>query len=115
VVLDRRLDPQEHKFWVWSFDKRPEEELYFLPEDPGCIHNLAGDEMFATLKGQLKEQLFKALEQQNDPRMSGNGDIFDQYKYADTKHQNFYEKYMRGEDLEAGWVNASDFRTVKAQ
>ena len=35
--------------------------------------------------------------------------VFDEYLYADEKHQGFYEKYQAGESLNAGWVNESDF------
>ena len=41
--------------------------------------------------------------------MFGNGHIFDEYEYAGDNSRNFYERYMNGEDINAGWVNESDF------
>lgn len=43
--------------------------------------------------------------------MFGRGFLFDRYVYADEKTRNFYERFMRGEKPQAGWVNRSDFET----
>jgi hypothetical protein len=53
--------------------------------------------------------LFEQLKAEDDPRMFGKGHIFDQYEYAGGNSRNFYERYMKGEDIKAGWVNQSDF------
>ncbi|MPY89107.1 MAG: sulfatase-like hydrolase/transferase [Luteitalea sp.] len=108
-VLKTRADPGRKHFWELSFDKRPQEELYVLEADPDCVKNLADDPAHHELREQLKSQLFRELEAQDDPRMFGNGKIFDQYPYADEKFRNFYERYTKGEKLQPGWVNASDF------
>ncbi len=107
-IKARKIRGQE-KFWKWSFDKRPEEELYHIEKDPDCVENLADKPELHQLKQQLREQLFSELKQQGDPRMFGKGYLFDEYPYADEKHRNFYERYMKGEKLKAGWVNSSDF------
>jgi hypothetical protein len=62
----------------------------------------------------LKKELFAALKKQGDPRMSGNGDVFDHYPYADTTDRNFYERWKSGEKLKTGWVSPSDFDPGKA-
>jgi hypothetical protein len=49
------------------------------------------------------------LKAQDDPRMFGKGHRFDEYPYAQDQVRGFYERYMRGEKLKAGWVNRSDF------
>jgi hypothetical protein len=54
----------------------------------------------------------RELRAQNDPRQLGRGEIFDRYVYADETTRGFYERFMRGEKLNAGWVNASDFEKV---
>ena len=108
-VLNSRKNPDSKIFWQQNFGKRPQEELYHIKDDPDCVQNLAESAEFAELKAQLKDQLFAKLKEQGDPRMFGNGHIFDDYLYADEKHRNFYEKYKRGENLKAGWVNESDF------
>jgi hypothetical protein len=41
--------------------------------------------------------------------MFGRGNLFDEYPYADTTGRGFYERFMAGETLRAGWVEPSDF------
>jgi hypothetical protein len=55
----------------------------------------------------MQRQLFAELEQQKDPRMAGQGKIFDRYPYAGTA--DFYNRYVKGEKLPAGWVEQTDF------
>ena len=68
--------------------------------------------MYLQAKQQLSEKLALELTRQKDPRISGEGDIFDTYPYAGKQHRGFYERYMSGENLNAGWVNASDFEKM---
>jgi arylsulfatase A-like enzyme len=109
VLLDRRTNPNTFDFWKWSFGKRPAEELYKIDEDPECRNNLADAKDFETVKNSLKSQMVDELTAQADPRMLGNGHIFDEYVYAGEDVRGFYERYMRGEDIQAGWVNKTDF------
>lgn len=83
--------------------------MYNVAEDPLCIHNLATDAKYSATKHALKEQAFRELREQDDPRMFGRGEIFDEYPYADPGGRNFYERFTRGEKMRAGWVNPSDF------
>jgi N-sulfoglucosamine sulfohydrolase len=39
--------------------------------------------------------------------MFGNGRIFDEYQ--PTSGDGFYETFLRGEKVNAGWVNPTDF------
>ena len=64
-----------------------------------CFPKLAG----------LREQLFSELKAQGDPRMLGRGAVFEQYPYANEGQRNFYERFMRGEKLNASWVERTDF------
>jgi hypothetical protein len=41
--------------------------------------------------------------------MFGKGEIFEQFPYANDKVRGFYERFMKGEPVRAGWVNPSDF------
>lgn len=68
------------RFWQMSFGKRPPVELFDLAKDPDCINNLADDEAYAAKATALREKLFAELKKQNDPRVLGKGDIFDNYK-----------------------------------
>jgi uncharacterized sulfatase len=62
-----------------GYEKRPSEELYQILKDPGCTQNLAGDPAYQAVKEKIKQTLEKELKAQGDPRMTGNGDIFDSY------------------------------------
>ncbi|MGH9340180.1 MAG: sulfatase-like hydrolase/transferase [Acidobacteriota bacterium] len=109
AILETRTDPNQKHFWQSSFGKRPQEELYDLRKDPDCLINLAGEAGYGALKQQLKHQLFGELKAQKDPRMFGNGHVFENYPYSDEKFRHFYERFMSGEELKPGWVNPSDF------
>jgi arylsulfatase A-like enzyme len=108
-VLKSRTIAGQEQFWKLCFGKRPQEELYDTKNDQDCLKNLADDPAFASAKARLRQQLFAELEGQDDPRMFGRGSEFDQYPYADEKGRGFYERYMKGEKVPAGWVNKSDF------
>lgn len=108
-VLNSRKNPDTTIYWEQNFGKRPQEELYNVKDDPDCVNNLADIQEFADVKSQLKTQLFAELKKEGDPRMFGNGHVFDEYLYADEKQRRFYEQYTSGIKLKAGWVNDSDF------
>lgn len=108
-VLQARRDGREKRHWQLAFGKRPAEELYDVAKDPDCVTNLANDPRYRQQKADLKAQMERELKAQNDPRMFGKGYIFDQYEYANAEQRNFYERFMRGEKMKAGWVNESDF------
>jgi hypothetical protein len=108
-VLKCRTSPSQKVFWQLCFGKRPQEELFNVTADPACVNNLVDRPEHQASKAALKQQLFEELKAQEDPRMVGQGHIFEQYPYADPKLRGFYERYMSGEKLKAGWVNESDF------
>ena len=93
-ILNLRREGADTSYWHACMGFRPEIELYYLPDDPMCVINLADSEkkraeaMDATLVSRLKAQ--------GDPRMEGNGDIFDSYPFFQPKFQDFYERYLRG-------------------
>ena len=101
------------EFWDLNFGKRIEEEFYNIVTDPDCINNLAGNAGLSSLKQKLREQLEIELKEQADPRILGNGDIFDNYPYAQKNTSDFYNRYMKGEltSDNAGWVNSTDFES----
>ena len=73
------------RFWRMSFGKRPQVELFDLAKDPDCIHNLANDEAYQTKATALRGKLFDELKKQGDPRVLGNGDVFDNYNSPRNK------------------------------
>jgi hypothetical protein len=86
---------------------RPGEEFYDLRTDRDGVRNLAGDPGRAGQMAALRQRMETKLKEQQDPRMDGRGYVFDQY--PPTSGDGFYEKFMRGEKVQAGWVNPTDF------
>jgi N-sulfoglucosamine sulfohydrolase len=108
-ILQARREGRDPRFWNLAFGKRVEEELYDLKHDPDCLRNLENDPKYRVRKEQLRELMERELRAQGDPRQFGRGEIFDRYVYADETTRNFYERFMRGEKVKAGWVNETDF------
>jgi len=116
-ILDMNREGSNHWYWQLSFGKRTEEELYNLSVDKDCIINLANNPIYDAQKKKMKEDLFSMLRQQGDPRMFGNGDIFDQYSFDKENAWNFWERVQSGEVAEpwkqTGWVNPTDYETYQ--
>lgn len=109
-ILNTRRQHGNWYFWQLNFGKRYAEELYDIQNDPYCMSNLAADKKHSVLKEKLNSFMVQKLLEQKDPRMLGNGDVFDNYEYAgDVK--NFYNRFMNGEKVTAGWVSKTDFDT----
>jgi N-sulfoglucosamine sulfohydrolase len=63
-----------------GFGKRPMEELYNLSSDQFQLNNLAYDTAYASIKAELKTDLFEYLTDTHDPRMKGESP-WDYYPY----------------------------------
>ncbi len=96
-ILNTRRKTGILEFWQPNFGKRPAEELYDIKNDPFCLNNLASNPEFAKLKQKMEKEMISKLKSQNDPRMFGNGDIFEKFKYANPVMYNYYNKVMSGE------------------
>jgi hypothetical protein len=114
-ILQQRRDGRDTRPWALAFGRRPVEELYDLKQDPYCLTNLAQAPEQRQRLQRLREQMERELRAQDDPRMFGRGSVFDKYIYAEEATRNFYERYMRGEKLKAGWVNESDFEASRTK
>lgn len=75
LILSRR-----DKFYDLAVTRRGPEELYDLHKDPACLNNVADEAQYAQAKAALWNQLRRELTEQSDPRILGNGDVFDQYR-----------------------------------
>lgn len=106
-ILELRRSGDNATYWNLAFGKRASEELYDLRDDPACVRNLAGELERAPVKEALAVQLAAELEAQGDPRMFGDGDLFDQYPNA-TRWAGFYEKFLAGEMPTPVWIIDSD-------
>jgi uncharacterized sulfatase len=62
-----------------GFGKRPEQQLFDVAADPGCRNNLAGMAAHASVRKSMREELEKALTEHKDPRLTGNGDVWESY------------------------------------
>ena len=110
LILDLGRADRSDRFWSWNFGMRPSLELYDLRSDRDCCVNLAGSANNADQVNSLVLKMEDELKAQEDPRMSGNGAIFDNYE--PTNGAGFYEKYMKGQKVNAGWVEKTDFETA---
>ena len=72
------------------------------------MNNLANKEEFIQLKTELAQEMKQKLIEQGDPRLIGDDDIFDNYEYSGGV-KNYYNRYMSGEKVKAGWVNKTDY------
>jgi N-sulfoglucosamine sulfohydrolase len=79
-LVEKRDDPEISRFFHLAVDKRPAEELFDIQKDPGCLHNLAAQAEYEEVRARLSAQLEKYLTETEDPRMLGNGDIWETYK-----------------------------------
>lgn len=112
-VLQMRRDRNSSTFWNLCFGKRPEREFYNVATDPDCLNNLASDPAYEKLQESMYQQMIRELTQQGDPRMQGNGSIFDRYPYSDSRTSRFHERFKAGEKLRAGWVSPTDFESAE--
>ena len=107
LILAQNRQGVNHWLWELNFGRRPAEELYDLRADPDCMTNLATEPVYAERRAAMQQKLFADLEAQKDPRMAGQGAVFDRYRHMQAG--GFYEKFMKGENPTAGWVEKTDF------
>jgi hypothetical protein len=80
-LLEHRDDPAVKRLFDLAVAKRPAEELYDLHQDPNQLNNVADNPAYAKVKEELAARLTAELKATGDPRMVGNGDVFDTYPY----------------------------------
>lgn len=103
-LVEHRDDPRFAHFFHLAVDKRPEEELFDIRKDPGCIHNLADDPAYADQKHELWTKLSRTLRDTGDPRMDGN-DIFDSYRrYSGIRYFPIPDWATNGEVIHPNWA-----------
>lgn len=79
VVIKSRAHPDFAQYFQWAVEKRPPEELYDIQKDPDCLVNLATQAAHADVLLDLRTQLGGYLMRTQDPRVTGQGDIFESY------------------------------------
>ena len=78
-LIDHQGEPEIKRFFDLAVAKRPAEELFDVAEDPGCLRNLAGNQLFEAVKTRLRERLMEYLRETDDPRVIGDGDVWETY------------------------------------
>ncbi len=112
ILNDRRANGRS-LFWTQAFGKRVAEEVFDLRADRECLVNVAGRPDYAAITAALRAQLVTQLKAQGDPRMFGEGELFDRYPYASDDGRDFYNRFIKGEKVRAGWVEEGDFEKDK--
>lgn len=77
------------QYYRLNFGKRPREELYHVASDPDCVKNLADQAAYRHIKVALKEKMLQELRRDRDPRVFGNGDIFETYEYVGNRGHSY--------------------------
>lgn len=113
LILDMYRSGRNDFYYSLSMGLRSEFELYNLSEDSDCMHNLAADPAQKPRVEALRTELLAILRSQNDPRIVGDGDVFDRYPFDKPDKENFYERVMGGEVSEpwrqTRWVEPTDY------
>jgi arylsulfatase A-like enzyme len=110
-ILNMRRSGRDVSYWNWSFGKRESNEEFFnVSKDPDCMIDLSDRAELAKLKAGMKSRMEKELKEQKDPRIFGNGDVFNSYGFSNKQGWNYYERFMNGEfsPENTKWVNPSD-------
>jgi arylsulfatase A-like enzyme len=107
-ILNANRAKPGNAHWLLCFGKRPAEEMFDIRNDPDCLNNLAGSPAQRERRNELEARLRAELTKQGDPRMAGQGDVFDKYPYAGVE-RGLYERRQRGENVKTGWVNPTDY------
>ena len=87
-MIHHRGEEKYNKSFQLGFGKRPTEELYHNNRDPHQMKNLAADEAYQTIKGELSRTLLHELEAQQDPRVVEEDCRFEHSPYTDLKLNN---------------------------
>jgi N-sulfoglucosamine sulfohydrolase len=78
-LVQNHNNPEFAKYFHWAVDKRPAEEFFDIVNDPYCLNNLAGDPSYRDELLRHRRQLGAYLMETEDPRVTGNGDIYESY------------------------------------
>jgi len=79
-LIQKAADPELGRYLQLAVGKRPEEELYDVTTDPGCLTNLAADPAYRKTADTLWQQLESTLNSTGDPRVIDGGEIWESYR-----------------------------------
>jgi len=78
--MEHAEDPEVRESFALCFGKRPGKELYYLPDDPDQVNNVAQTPDHEAARKKLAARLEAYLKQTADPRMQGKSP-WDLYPY----------------------------------
>jgi len=109
LILAHNRQGINHWMWELNFGRRPAEEMYDLHKGSDCMVNLVDDPAYRAQRVRMERILLTELKSQADPRIDGNGYIFDQYPHSKPAVRDFYNRVvLNGEKLVTDWVNPDD-------
>ncbi len=79
LLVQHHDDTTLGKYLQLAVARRPAEELFDITKDPECLNNLADDPAFAKTKQDMALQMTDYLKKTGDPRVVGNGEIWESY------------------------------------
>ena len=82
VALNCEKDPLQRKYFDFAFAQRPEEELYDLRSDSHQVFNVAADDRYQDVRTELSDRLMSVLLESGDPRVTGDGQTFEEPPFA---------------------------------
>jgi arylsulfatase A-like enzyme len=109
IILQLGRQDRSNRFWQLNFGKRPQLELFDLANDPDCVTNVGDLSTHRNRLEAMTEFLQAKLVEQADPRVLGNGHVFD--AYPPTQGRDYYKNYLEGREKKAGWVNPDDYES----
>lgn len=77
-LIESRDDDSVQSLFTLAVGKRPEFELYDIKSDPSCLNDLSSVQ--PELTERLKRRLMDELSKQRDPRLLGEGEVWDAYE-----------------------------------
>jgi uncharacterized sulfatase len=79
IFINRHVDSIKYYFDL-AVAKRPLEELFDIKADPYCLNDLSSLPEYQELLEELRGKLHQRLIETGDPRVTGQGDIWESYK-----------------------------------
>lgn len=89
-LLVNRNTPEVKPTFDLCFGKRPPEELYDLRMDPHHMTNIAGEDSYLKILGELSEKLQRVLKEHGDPRVVEEDCKFEHPPYAGPVPDEWY-------------------------
>ena len=90
-LLAKRNDDYISRFFHLAVDKRPQWEFFNLIDDPDCLVNLASDPGHSDSFVKYKKMLLATLTKTGDPRVLGQGHVWQDYPRVSELHRYFPE------------------------